>query len=78
MVIRVEAITPDQEQLDIKEASGFGGGDEAPIRAYFLGLGRFAEPRLRNALTKLKGGATSASDFLATLAGVDVDLRVGE
>ncbi len=52
MVIRVEALTPALEEVDVAAVAKLGGDDAARAdgTAHFKGLGRFAEPRLRRAL----------------------------
>lgn len=70
MVIRNEVLTPALEAADVKAASGFDT-DESAAKAYFVGLGRFAEPRLRRATALLGRIPASASALLKTLEGPD-------
>ncbi|MGZ3453017.1 MAG: hypothetical protein ACXVEF_25645 [Polyangiales bacterium] len=70
MVIRNEVLTPALEEIDLKAATTFDS-DESAAKAYFLGLGRFAEPRLRRALQRLGSTPTAAKALLATLEGPD-------
>lgn len=50
MLIRVEVITPEQEASDVSALQATDAS-VASIQAHFSALGRFAEPRLRRALT---------------------------
>lgn len=77
MVIRVEAITPAQEEVDRAMAAKL---DTAPAEAeaYFAGLGRFAEPRLRRAMSAMPVPPAAVTAYLDRLVGADVDVRVGE
>lgn len=77
MVIRVEAITPAQEEVDLAMATKL---DTAPAEAeaYFAGLGRFAEPRLRRAMAAMPVPPPAVTAYLDRLVGADVDVRVGE
>jgi hypothetical protein len=78
MMIRVEVITPELEATDLKMASQQGKGDLAPeAKSYFLALGRFAEPRLRRALSLL-GNPYYGDAFLASIATVETHVGTGE
>ncbi len=81
MVIRVEAITPAQEEADVHAMIDFGGDatSRARAEAYFRAAGRFAEPRLRRGI-EIMGGRTpeAAGAFLATMTGADVSVGAGE
>ena len=76
MMMRVEIVTPEQEQADVAAANAFVA-DEPQAEAYFAALGRFAEPRLRRAITL---GATSgpAVDYLAKIATANTSDATGE
>jgi hypothetical protein len=82
MVIRVEAITPSQEHADVEALTKFNGDEatRAQGEAYFHALGRFAEPRLRNALEVMGSGLAPAAgqQMLETIAGANVSGRAGE
>src|SRR5207253_2073836 len=54
MVMRVEALTPVLEHADMEAMKSLGGTDatRAQAAAHFQGLGRFAEPRLRRAISQ--------------------------
>jgi hypothetical protein len=78
MMIRVEVITPELEQADVAAAQGLASpATQAGAQAYFLALGRFAEPRLRRALSLL-GQPAYAEPFLASIATVDTLQAAGE
>jgi hypothetical protein len=79
MVMRVEVITQTLEAHDVDAARMFESGRNAEGRAYFNALGRFAEPRLRRALT-LTGGATGtqAQAFLAEIEKPALSSALGE
>jgi hypothetical protein len=77
MVIRVEAITPDQETADTKVAAALDD-DYATGRAYFVGLGRFGEPRLRRAMQILQGGPKGAWQLLSEIEGANTSVGAGE
>jgi hypothetical protein len=81
MVIRVEVITPDEEQLDVGAAIGLGGDatEQENGKQHFRELGRFAEPRLRRALSIL-GGLTdpAAQTFLDGIAAANTAVAAGE
>lgn len=82
MVIRVEAITPSQERADVEALIQFNGdtATRAQGEAHFHALGRFAEPRLRNALDVVGPGRAPAAglQMLDTIAGANVSGRAGE
>lgn len=71
MVIRVEMITPEQEQQD-QEA--LAGGE---AEAHFKALGRFAEPRLRRALA-IAGKSGEGGALLDSLTSADTTGALGE
>jgi hypothetical protein len=78
MMIRVELITPDVESDDTSYAAWLGDAmlaDDA--KAHFQGLGRFAEPRLRRALSLL-GNPSYGDAFLASIATADTRHAAGE
>jgi hypothetical protein len=70
MVIRNEVLTPALEESDMAAASTFDTDPDA-AKAHFLGLGRFAEPRLRRALQRIGSTPAAAKTLLATLEGPD-------
>ena len=78
MVIRVEVLTPGNEEEDMKLAAAFdspGGAAEA----YFASLGRFAEPRLRRAMALLAGPAPqNAVSYLAKISKANTSAGIGE
>ncbi len=53
MVIRVEILSPSYEKVLVDRLSLLGGveAEQQAARAFFFGLGRFAEPHLRRALS---------------------------
>jgi hypothetical protein len=74
MVMRVELLTRDMEDRDLSATidlgTPLGTAAEASARDYFHLLGRFAEPRLRRALSVLDGLATpQAEAFLSEIEG---------
>jgi hypothetical protein len=75
MLIRVELITPEQEQADVSALSALAG-DASLGAAYFSALGRFAEPRLRRAL-QLSSSA-SGEKYLAQIASARTSVMSGE
>ena len=81
MVMRVEVLTPSVERDDTAFASLFGGSDSDGMMAqtHFAQLGRFAEPRLRRALT-IVGGSLSprAATFLAQIEAPNTSFAVGQ
>ncbi|MDC0747486.1 hypothetical protein [Polyangium mundeleinium] len=78
MMIRVEVITPDLEAGDVAAAKGLSDpATEAAAKAHFLGLGRFAEPRLRRALGLLAEPSWGAP-FLAAVTSAETRATVGE
>ncbi|MEO7328063.1 MAG: hypothetical protein ABI193_05770 [Minicystis sp.] len=78
MMIRVELITPEIEAADVEMANQPGKGDLSPnAKSYFLSLGRFAEPRLRRALS-LIGNPSYGDAFLASVATVETHVGTGE
>jgi hypothetical protein len=80
MVIRVEAITPEQEDDDQKIMPMFDGDADAQgvVKRYFQGFGRFAEPRLRRALAMSPTKSPNAQSFVEAIAGANVGMRTGE
>lgn len=80
MVIRVEAITHEEEKIDLAAVSDFtSDATTAKAIAHFDALGRFAEPRLRRALSLLSGPPPAAAlAHLDAISGKDVSLRTGE
>ncbi|MDI1446861.1 hypothetical protein [Polyangium sp. 6x1] len=78
MMIRVEVITPDLEEGDVAAAKGLSDpATEAAAKAHFLGLGRFAEPRLRRALGLL-AEPSWGEPFLASVTSAETRATVGE
>jgi hypothetical protein len=81
MVIRIEAITRRQEQVDVARAKELAGDDAARQRAeaHFASLGRFAEPRLRRALDVVTAAERAgAAPYLDAISGANVTLGAGE
>jgi hypothetical protein len=80
MVIRVEAITRVEEERDVAAVDLFASdGTTAQAVAHFDALGRFAEPRLRRALSLLGGPPPAAAlAHLDSISGKDASLRAGE
>jgi hypothetical protein len=80
MVIRVEAITRAEEKADVAAVNLFASeGTTAQATAHFSGLGRFAEPRLRRALSLLSAPPPAAAlAHLDSISGKEVALRTGE
>ncbi|MBX3189763.1 MAG: hypothetical protein KF819_22245 [Labilithrix sp.] len=77
MVIRVEALTRAQEDADVAAVAKLAGAARAEGEAHFRGLGRFAEPRLRRAIT-LADAPLEATQLLDAMSGADVNVRAGE
>ncbi|MEP7123034.1 MAG: hypothetical protein ABJE95_19055 [Byssovorax sp.] len=78
MMIRVEVITPETEQVDAMMAKLLGDAKTAAEgEAHFQSLGRFAEPRLRRALT-IVGDPALGQAFLATVTSAETRAGVGE
>jgi hypothetical protein len=68
MVMRVELLTRDVENRDLAATLDVGTAADASARDYFHALGRFAEPRLRRALSLLGGRASAqAQAFLGEI-----------
>ena len=81
MVIRVEVITPAQEDTDATLVAGMEGTDTAyaAATAHFKRLGRFAEPRLRRAMQLLGGGPRAKCEtFLNEIAKANTSTGFGE
>lgn len=79
MVIRVEALTPADETVDVAAAQKLdNAGAKADGEAHFASLGRFAEPRLRRAISKMGNAPLGATQLLDKIAGADVSARAGE
>lgn len=79
MVIRVEAITPVQEEADVAAMAKLAAeGTRAEGDAHFRALGRFAEPRLRLAIAHVPQPPAAATLLLDSMAGADVRGRAGE
>jgi hypothetical protein len=76
MMIRVEVITPDEETLDGAALAAWST-DPAGAQAHFAALGRFAEPRLRNA-ARLAGDPGWAQPLIALFASADTRVAAGE
>lgn len=73
MLIRVEVITPEQEAEDVAALSEL---DKKAGSAHFGALGRFAEPRLRRALSLAPNAA--GQDYLAQISTADTTVVSGE
>lgn len=79
MVIRVEALAPAEETLDVAAARKLDdAATKADGEAHFASLGRFAEPRLRRAIAKMGNAPVGATQLLDKIAGADVSARAGE
>jgi hypothetical protein len=76
MMIRVEVITPDEENLDGAALAAYLT-DPAGAQAHFQALGRFAEPRLRNAV-RLAGDPSWAQPLVALFTSADTRVAAGE
>ena len=76
MVIRVEALTPEQESIDLSFAKKLGA--EPAADAHFASLGRFAEPRLRRALAQVSSPPAAATSYLERIARANASVRAGE
>jgi hypothetical protein len=74
MMMRVEILTPEIEEADVAML----GHAEAETEAYFLGLGRFGEPRLRRAATLVGDVGPATSALLQKLGSVDTRAVLGE
>jgi hypothetical protein len=78
MLMRVEVITPELEAADTAAAQLLASASTSPTGAsYFMGLGRFAEPRLRRALALL-GGPSYGDALLSQIATAATDVSSGE
>jgi hypothetical protein len=78
MMMRVEVITPELEAADVKAAQLLAAPSTAQDgQAYFVGLGRFAEPRLRRALALL-GSPSYGDALLSQIATAATDVSSGE
>jgi len=78
MVIRVEVITPTEEDSDRSEVEFLDDpGQHDAVVQHFLSLGRFAEPRLRRAI-QLSGPSTSAQALLSQIASANTAVASGE
>lgn len=77
MVIRVEAITPDDEATDSAILAKYGNGNTSIVADHFLALGRFAEPRLRRALAT-NPDAARGQELLARIATKDANAQAAE
>jgi len=78
MLIRVEVLTPELEAADVQGAQLLAAAATAPQgEAYFTTLGRFAEPRLRRALSLL-GNPSYADALLAKVTTADTRASAGE
>jgi hypothetical protein len=76
MVIRVEALTHVQEEVDLAFAAKLGTDPGAD--AHFASLGRFAEPRLRRALAQIASPSPAATSYLERIAGANASVRAAE
>lgn len=59
MMVRVEVLTPELEADDVAALAGMAS-DPSAGQAHFAAMGRFAEPRLRRALSRLPSSAGEA------------------
>jgi hypothetical protein len=75
MLIRVEVITPEQELGDV-EALEIFDTDSAQAKGHFTALGRFAEPRLRRALSLSPNVAGEA--YLSEIRTANTAVATGE
>ena len=75
MLIRVEIITPEQESADVAALKVFDT-DAALAEAHFDQLGRFAEPRVRRALSLLPSPGGDA--YLAKIRTANTVIASGE
>lgn len=75
MLIRVEIITPEQEAEDVAALAGFRDKSSTALE-HFSSLGRFAEPRLRRALSLAPNAA--GYDYLAKIATANTSVSMGE
>lgn len=80
MVMRVELLTPSLEKADQTAALELSSATgSAAAREYFHALGRFAEPRLRRAMTLLGGRAPlEAQTLLTQIEGPNAGWTTGE
>jgi hypothetical protein len=80
MVMRVEVLTPSVEADDKGFAAMLGQSDAdfAAGSAHFTGLGRFAEPRLRRALTSLGTMPPRADKLLFQIEAPNASFAVGQ
>ena len=80
MVMRVEVLTPAVEADDKSFAALLGQSDAdfATGSAHFTALGRFAEPRLRRALTTLGAMPPRADKLLSQIEAPNVSFAVGQ
>ena len=78
MMIRVEVITPELEAIDTAQAQLLADiAKAADAEAYFLSLGRFAEPRLRRALAIL-GNPMYGAPLLEKVTTAETRVGIGE
>ena len=81
MVMRVELLTPSVETADVTAALALGSmpANPAPLE-HFRALGRFAEPRLRRAITLIGTGKApvSAQTLLTQIEGPNAAWAMGE
>lgn len=78
MMIRVEVISPEQEQADV---GALTSPDPQLMKTHFLALGRFAEPRLRRAFALMPSkhpAFAPAQALLEELASADTSSAAGE
>jgi hypothetical protein len=80
MVMRVEVLTPSVEADDKAFAAMLGQSDAdfAAGSAHFTELGRFAEPRLRRALTSLGTMPARAEQLLTQIESPNASFAVGQ
>ena len=77
VVIRVEVITPELEAADVSAAELLGTARAPEAERHFEDLGRFAEPRLRRALS-LVGNPPTGADLLSRIARSGLTVSTGE
>ena len=77
MMIRVEVLTRALEQDDVKSLGCVAAADDA-CAAHFTTLGRFAEPRLRRAMSISKEWSSGADALLRAIQGPKTASATGE
>jgi hypothetical protein len=77
MMIRVEVLTRVLEQDDVKSLACVGAPNDA-CAAHFTALGRFAEPRLRRAMSIAGSWSSGADALLQSIQGPQIAALTGE